>query len=397
MKRSIPRTFVCVVVALGLAAGCASPPKQPKAVKTVAFITNNTSDFWKIARKGCEKADAELSDVTVAFKTTNTGTVEEQNGLLRHALDAEDADAIAISLIDPSTQKTVINNAAKRALLVTQDSDAPDTDRLVYLGADNRAAGRQAGELIKKALPQGGKIMVFVGKREVQNAKDRFEGLKESLQGSNVVVIDLMTDDADAINARLTNNPALDDDPSWSPDGTKLVFWSSRNGNPEIYVMNANGTGQTRLTNNSAVDVQPEWSPDGSKIVFTSNRDGLFNTEIYVMNANGSGLTRLTRDRALNGSPDWSPDGTNIVFASNRTGLLDFEIWVMNANGANPVLLTTGPRASIGPSWSTDGSKIVFATNRDNLTNFEIYSMNANGSNPRRLTSNTVQDVAPNW
>ncbi|HSE23826.1 MAG TPA: hypothetical protein VLB68_19310, partial [Pyrinomonadaceae bacterium] len=78
MKRSFQRTFVCAVaVTLGLAVSCASPPpKQPKAVKTIAFITNSTSDFWKIARKGCEKADAELPDVKVAFKTTTTGTTE---------------------------------------------------------------------------------------------------------------------------------------------------------------------------------------------------------------------------------------------------------------------------------------------------------------------------------
>ena len=231
-RSSVQHTFVCAVaVALGLAVSCASPPsKPPKAIKTVAFITNNTSDFWKIARKGCEKADAELPDVTVAFKTTNTGTVEEQNGLIRHALDAEEADAMAISPIDPVVQKTVINNATKRALVMTQDSDAPDTDRAVYLGADNRAAGRQAGELIKKALPQGGKIMVFVGKREVQNAKDRFEGLKESLQGSNIVVIDLMTDDADLGNARNNAYDALKKNPDlagmvglWSYNGPAIV------------------------------------------------------------------------------------------------------------------------------------------------------------------------------
>jgi ABC-type sugar transport system substrate-binding protein len=117
MKRSIQRTFVCAVaVTLGLVVSCASPPKPPKAVKTIAFITNSTSDFWKIARKGCEQADAELPDVTVAFKTTNSGRTEEQNGLIRHALDAEEADAIAISPIDPVAQRTVINNAAKRAL-----------------------------------------------------------------------------------------------------------------------------------------------------------------------------------------------------------------------------------------------------------------------------------------
>jgi ribose transport system substrate-binding protein len=203
MKRSTSHKFICLLAfTFATSASCASPPKAPKAVKTVAFITNATSDFWKIAHKGCEKADAELADVTVAFKSTNTGAAKEQNGLIRDALDMDDADAIAISVIDPVGQKQVINDAAKRALVITQDSDAPDSDRALYLGADNRAAGRQAGELIKRALPQGGKIMVFVGKRDVQNARERFDGLKESLQGSKVEIIDLLTDDADPGRAR---------------------------------------------------------------------------------------------------------------------------------------------------------------------------------------------------
>ncbi|HEV2912890.1 MAG TPA: sugar-binding protein [Pyrinomonadaceae bacterium] len=202
MKRSARRQFACsLAFIIALFIGCATPPKPPKAVKTVAFITNTSSDFWKIARKGCEKADAELSDVAVAFKTTNEGTTDEQNRLIRQALDRDEADAIAISPIDPAKQKNAINDAARRALVITQDSDAPDTERALYLGADNRAAGRQAGELVLKALPQGGKIMVFVGKRDVQNARERFDGLKEALSGSKVEVIDLLADDSDPVHA----------------------------------------------------------------------------------------------------------------------------------------------------------------------------------------------------
>jgi ribose transport system substrate-binding protein len=203
MKRLIQPKSICLLVIIWTMSVCCSPsPKPHKAIKTVAFITNTTSDFWKIVHKGCEKADAELTDVTVVFKTTNDGTVDEQNRLIRQALDRDDADAIAISPIDPAGQKKVINDAAKRALVITQDSDAPDSDRALYIGADNRAAGRQAGELVKKALPQGGKIMVFVGKREVQNAQERFAGLKESLQGSKVEIIDLLSDDGSPTKAR---------------------------------------------------------------------------------------------------------------------------------------------------------------------------------------------------
>ncbi|MDQ2938057.1 MAG: substrate-binding domain-containing protein, partial [Acidobacteriota bacterium] len=110
------------------------------------------------------------------------------------------------------------------------DSDAPETDRALYLGADNRAAGRQAGDLIKKALPQGGKIMVFVGKREVDNARERFQGLKESLQGSKVEIIDLLTDDADPSRARQNAYETLNKYPDiagmvglWSYNGPAIL------------------------------------------------------------------------------------------------------------------------------------------------------------------------------
>lgn len=147
MERSTQHGFICsVVFVFAMSLSCASPaPRPPKAVKTVAFITNTTSNFWTIARKGSEKADAEATDAGVVFKTTNTGTIDEQNGHIRDALNRDEADAIAISPIDPAGQQTVINQAAKRALVITHDSDAPNSDRTLYLGADNRAAGRQAG------------------------------------------------------------------------------------------------------------------------------------------------------------------------------------------------------------------------------------------------------------
>jgi ribose transport system substrate-binding protein len=232
MKSSIQVKLTCLLaLTLVGSASCGSEaPRPPKAVKTVAFITNTTSDFWTIARKGSEKADAEQADITVNFKTTNTGTTDEQNRHIRQSLDLDDADAIAISPIDSSGQRDLINSAAKRVPIITHDSDAPDSDRLLYLGADNRAAGRQAGDLIKKALPQGGKIMVFVGRAEVQNARERFEGLKESLQGSKVEIIDLMTDDSNPTRARENAYQAMKKYPDiagmvglWSYNGPAIL------------------------------------------------------------------------------------------------------------------------------------------------------------------------------
>ena len=194
---------------------------------------------------------------------------------------------------------------------------------------------------------------------------------------------------------RLTVNARIDGVPAWSPDGSKIAFTSNRDGNFEIYVMNPDGTGLTRLTNTAAADAKPTWSPDGTKIAFTSNRNGNF--EIYSMNADGTGVTRLTNNPAVDASPAWSPDGTKIAFTSNRNGLFNIEIYVMNADGSGPVRLTSNPAVDGEPGWSPDGAKIVFSTNRDGLFNLEVYVMNADGSGQTRLTTNASTDISPQW
>lgn len=246
MKKFAPLWLVCsLVLCATLIAGCGSPAPPPeKTVKTVAFLPNTSSDFWKMARKGCEKADAELADIKVTFKTPYDGTPTAQNRLIREALDRDDADAIAISPIDPAGQKQAINEAAKRSLIITQDSDAPDTSRILYLGADNRAAGRQAGELMKKALPKGGKIMVYAGKSELQNTRERYDGLKEALQGSNIEIIDLLTDDNDPSRARGNVEETL----KKHPDVAGMVGLWSYNGPAILQALKiGNQTGKVKI------------------------------------------------------------------------------------------------------------------------------------------------------
>jgi ribose transport system substrate-binding protein len=193
MKRVL-LACACLVLASSCGQGGGSARK-------LAFVTNNASDFWTIARRGCEKADAELPEVTVEFKIPSDGTAAEQKRIVDDLL-AKGIDGIAISPVDPDNQTQMINDVARQALVFTQDSDAPGSDRICYVGTDNVAAGRQAAGLIKEALPQGGKIMLFVGKLDARNAQERLQGIRETLQGSNIQIIDVRTDDTDRVRAK---------------------------------------------------------------------------------------------------------------------------------------------------------------------------------------------------
>ena len=213
--------FVCALLFALLLAGC-----QPATTPTsggggaaggkhkLAFVTNNASDFWVIARKGTEKAAAEIPNIEVEFKIPADGTAAEQQRIIDDLL-ARGIHGIAISPVDPANQTGMLNRAAAQTLVVTQDSDAPNSDRACYIGTDNVAAGRQAGELVKEALPQGGNIMVFVGVLDAANAQQRYQGLKEALEGSNVKIIDVRTDNTDRVRAKsnaadtLVNNPDI--------------------------------------------------------------------------------------------------------------------------------------------------------------------------------------------
>jgi ribose transport system substrate-binding protein len=211
--------------------------------KKMAFVTNNASDFWTIARKGTEKADAEFDDLTVEFKIPADGTAAEQKRIIDDLM-AKGVDGVAISPVDPENQTQLINDTAKKVLVVTQDSDAPKSDRAFYVGTDNVAAGRQAGSLIKEALPQGGKIMIFVGKLDARNAQERLQGIKETLQGSSVEIIDVRTDDTDHVRAKSNVADTL----VRYPEIAALVGLWSYNG-PAIVnaVREANKTGQVKI------------------------------------------------------------------------------------------------------------------------------------------------------
>ena len=230
----------------GLAAGCRSsdsPETGQSKTLRLAFVTNNSADFWTIARRGMEKADAELPDVEAEFRITADGTAAEQQRIVDDLL-TKGVDGIAISPVDPQNQTALLDAAARRTLVFTQDSDAPQTNRACYIGTDNVAAGRQAGQLIREAIPGGGSIMLFVGKLDARNAQERIQGIREALAGSSVRIIDVRTDDADDVRAKANAADTL----VRYPDIAALVGLWSYNG-PAILnaVREAGRVGRVRI------------------------------------------------------------------------------------------------------------------------------------------------------
>ncbi len=148
----------------------------------VAFVSNNAEEFWTIAEAGATKAGQENPDVQVIFKRPQVGSAAAQKEIVEDLL-TQGVQAIAISVQDAKNQSDFLNEVAGRVKLITVDNDAPNTKRLCYIGTNNLEAGRACGELVKKAMPDGGKIAIFVGDNTPPNSQERRTGVLDVLAG----------------------------------------------------------------------------------------------------------------------------------------------------------------------------------------------------------------------
>jgi ribose transport system substrate-binding protein len=214
------------------AGGAKSTPTPTKQVHKapdgatlkLAFVTNNASDFWKIAAAGVRKYEDE-GKVKVDVRMPPTGTVAEQNGILED-LATQGYHGIAVSVIAPDDQVQEVNRAAAKTNVITHDSDAAKSNRLVYIGTNNFEAGRTLGKEVVRMLPSGGKIAVFVGTFAADNAAQRLKGIEEELKGKNITIVAKKEDNKDPAKAQDNPNDVI----VAYPDVNLLVGLWSYNG-----------------------------------------------------------------------------------------------------------------------------------------------------------------------
>ena len=218
---------VATLTLFGLAACQRGGDDSAKVVK-LAFVTNNTSEFWKIAANGVHKYERE-GKVQVDIKMPPNGKTEEQNQILEN-LVSQGYDAIAVSVIAPKDQVAVLNRAAAQTRLITFDSDAAESKRLLYVGTINYEAGKTLGARILQLLPNGGKMAVFVGFFSADNAAQRLKGIEDAVAGHGIEIVEKREDQTDRAKARSNVEDILNARPDvtlvcglWSYNGPAIA------------------------------------------------------------------------------------------------------------------------------------------------------------------------------
>jgi len=223
----VKKLLLAATATIALAALGGTTDAQGK--KTLAFVVNGASDFWKAAEAGVKKAQTELPNYSLTFKYPEQSSAAIQTRIMDDLVAAGVA-GILVSPVDPKTMGDALNRVGGQVALFTTDSDAPNSKRIVYIGSSNTDAGKQAGQLMVKAMPNGGKCMGFVGLPGADNARERIEGVKETIKGTKIELVDVRADDIDQTRAKRN----VEDTITARPDINCMVGFYSYN-TPRIY------------------------------------------------------------------------------------------------------------------------------------------------------------------
>ncbi|MBL6076377.1 sugar-binding protein [Belnapia sp. T18] len=299
-----------------LAFGLAAPAVRAQARKSLAFVVNVSADFWTIARRGIEKANREHPDFDMEMIIPSQASAAEQRRILDELL-ARKVAGVAISAINPASQTDVLNRVAEQSVLFTTDSDAPASKRMLYIGTDNVAAGRRAGEQMKQAMPEGGRAMLFVGTMDADNARERVQGIREALQGGNIQIADIRTDESDFARARRNAEDAL----SRERDLKMMVgLWAYNT--PQIYqaVREAGRQGQVKIV-----------GFDEDALTLRGVADGTIHSTVVQQPYEFGYRSMKGLIRVVNGDRGWIPAGKQDIVETkviDKTNVGEFQSYM---------------------------------------------------------------------
>ncbi len=341
--------------------------------------TTGSSVAWIDPQPGCYvvQADGDGFSESIVFEIRDSGGSET----VGTNLAGDPGARIVLALSDGSAVVAGPDAAVPQVDLGKGEHPSWSPDgRYLALGG-GLVIDSADGSLVRELGPAGG--MEHGWERGVWGPDGTIAWVRLGLVG------EIITDRPDGTGVSLSVPPGqpygrpLDGSPAWSPDGKKVAFVSERDGNDEVYIVNADGTGATRLTNHRSFDGLPSWSPDGTQILWEATRN--YRRGIWVMNADGSDQRQLAPGNGTSFYPAWSPDGERIAFSSNRDG--SWDIYVINADGTGLARLTSDVASDWAPVWSADGQQIGFLSNRSG--NPEFCVMSPDGSDLSVVTTTT--------
>lgn len=312
--------------------------------------------------------------ITFLFLSSSQQDNDKQTTRTAEAGEIEATNlALENSVIETATAIQEVVNAPT----ITPTVDGPATEQAI---ANAAVMETQAVEATLAA------ITPTLAPRQVDNGL--LAAVQYDADNADIIVFSDLTDPT-PIN--LTNNPAVDEMPRWSPDGQWLAFVSNRSGSKDIYIMRADGSELRQLTDATAEDLYPAWSPDGQQLVFSSNRDGDF--DLFLITVDSAEIAvKLTNNDAFDSFPHWSRDN-RLVFASNRDG--NFEIYKMDSDGQNLQRMTETSADEFYPAWSPTAEQIVFIS--QTADGREIYSIREDGIGLVPLTDTQADEFSPTW